>query len=110
MINTAFLKLAESLSDPTQDPNPYNLSSDPIQWTKQSRTIRGQPFSFENREYLIPIYRETVPEVYIVKGRQTELTEALVNIMMFNAWKYPDSISLFMSSTWIRRTHFQILE
>ena len=109
MINTAFQKLIDSLADPSQDPNPFQLSEDPVKWTEQTRTIRGTPFSFQGREYLIPIYRETSPEVYIVKGRQTELTEALVNLMVFNAWKHPDSISLFMSSTWDKTYTFSNL-
>ena len=109
MLNSDFVKLAQSLADPSQDPNPYHLSEDPVKWTEQTRSVRGQAFSFNDREYLLPIYRETTPEVYIVKGRQTELTEALVNLMMFNAWKHPDSISLFMSSTWDKTYTFSNL-
>ena len=108
MASNRFIKLLEPLANPGEK-DPFQLSADPVKWTEQTRSIRGQQFSFQDREYLIPIYRETTPEVYIVKGRQTELTEALVNIMMFNAWRHPDSISLFMSSTWDKTYTFSNL-
>ena len=69
-------------------------------WTEQTRILKGQPFSFQDRPYLHQIYRERSPETWIVKGRQTELTEMLVNLMVHNAQQHPDTVSLYMSSTW----------
>ena len=81
----------------TAELSKYSL--DPVRWTEQTRILRGRPFSFEHRPYLHQIMRDTSPEVYIVKGRQTELSEMLVNQMMCNASKHPNTTSLYMSAT-----------
>lgn len=107
-MNKALKTRIENLPDITQTET-LKLSKDPIKWTEQSRILNNKQFSFEGRPYLHQIYRDTTPEVYIVKGRQTELTEALANLMMFNAYNHPRSISLFMSSTWDKTRIFSNL-
>ena len=78
------------------------LPDDPVQWTERVRILRGEPFTFSGREYLHQIYRDDAPEVYVMKGRQTEVTEMLVNLLLFNAWKYPGSVHLYIAD---RQSH-----
>lgn len=94
-----YRKLMASIPESRPD-QLVSLSDDPIAWTEQSRILKGAPFSFEGRPYLHQIYRDTARETYIVKGRQTELTESLVNLMMYNAERHPGTVSLYMSNTW----------
>ncbi|MDA8032464.1 MAG: phage terminase large subunit family protein, partial [Alphaproteobacteria bacterium] len=84
------------------EPNPKAAppSSDPIKWIEATRYLKNrQPFTFEGRPYLPQIYRDPAPEIYIVKGRQTEISELLVNMMMYNAGRHPGTVGLYMSST-----------
>ena len=93
-----YRKLMEEAQIPGAVVN-LGLSRDPIKWTEQSRILNGKPFSFIDRPYLHQLYRETAREVYLVKGRQTEASEWLVNLLMCNAAKNPNSGSLYMSAT-----------
>ena len=90
--------LLEAAPEPA-DTLRLDLSADPVRWTEQVRILRGAPFSFLGRPYLHQIYRERVRETYIVKGRQTEVTELLVNLSLFNAYHHPNTIAIYMSST-----------
>lgn len=72
-----------------------NLSDDIVTWTKQVRKLEGQPFSFENREYLLPIYRDPSKEIYIVKSRQMEITEFALNWLLFLLTKNPNTVGLY---------------
>ena len=103
-----YRKLIQSIPE-SAPPVLSNLSRDPVTWTTQSRILKGMPFSFQDRDYLHQLYRETSPEVYIVKGRQTEMTEKLANLMVCNAFLHPGTISLFMSSTWDKTRTFSNL-
>ncbi|MGI0058608.1 MAG: phage terminase large subunit family protein, partial [Nitrosotalea sp.] len=73
------------------------LSDDPVQWTEQIRTIQGQNFSFEGRPYLLPIYRDTSKDIYIVKPRQMEITEYSVNWLLYNLTKNPGTVGLYIT-------------
>lgn len=77
--------------------NTEKLSDDIILWTQETRMLKGTPFSFENRDYLLPIYRDTAKEIYIVKGRQTEITEFALNWLLFNLTKNPGTVGLYLS-------------
>ena len=85
--------LAEALS---------GLPDDPVRWTERTRVLKGEPFSFLGREYLHQIYRDDAKEVYIMKGRQTEITEFLVNALLFNAWRFPGTVHLYIAD---RQSH-----
>ncbi|HJU13639.1 MAG TPA: hypothetical protein VJ792_04210 [Candidatus Nitrosotalea sp.] len=73
------------------------LSEDPVKWSEQVRILRGEPLSFSNRDYLLPLYRDTSKEIYIVKGRQTEGTEFTLNWLLFNLWHNPGTVGLYLS-------------
>lgn len=71
------------------------LPTDPIQWTQETRILKGAPFSFENREYLLPLYRDTSPRIIVTKSRQMELTEWCVNWLLHNILTHPFTTSIY---------------
>jgi hypothetical protein len=86
----------------TEDPqkqirDSYNLPSDIVEWVMKVRKIRGQEFSFKDREYLLPIYRDIQNDILIVKPRQMEITEYSVNWLLFNLTKNPGTVGLYLS-------------
>lgn len=96
-----FANLKKLLRD--ADPQPQiNLSDDIIQWTKQTRTIKKKPFSFQNRDYLLPIYRDNSQVIHIVKARQMEITEFVLNWLLFHLTKNPNTTGLYVSD---RKSH-----
>jgi len=68
----------ESLLDALAKPKP----TDPVAWTKQNRILKGERFSFEDRDYLLPLYRDSSHRIIIVKARQMEMTEWIVNWLL----------------------------
>lgn len=75
------------------------LSDDIITWTKQTRKINGKPFSFENRQYLVSLYRDLSKSIYVVKARQMEITEYSINFLLFCLTKNPGTVGLYMADT-----------
>ena len=81
-----------------------DLPLDVVEWVKATRYIKDDdgkavPFSFADRQYLVDLYHIVADskEIYIVKGRQTEITEMAVNLMMYWAWKYPGVTILYVN-------------
>lgn len=79
--------------------------SDIVQWVEEVRMIKGNKFSFENRPYLPPIYRDTSKEIYIVKPRQMEITEFAVNWLLYQLLTHPSTVGLYLSD---RQDHVSI--
>jgi hypothetical protein len=77
--------------------NTKKLSDDIVTWTQEVRVLNGKPFSFENRNYLLPIYRDETKEIYIAKGRQTEITEFALNWLLFKLANNPGTVGLYIS-------------
>lgn len=75
------------------------LSDDIVTWTRQTRKIDGKPFIFENRQYLISLYRDLSKSIYLVKARQIEITEYSLNFILFNLTKNPGTVGLCMADT-----------
>jgi len=69
--------------------------SDPAQWAEKCRILKGEPFSFKDRDYLLPIYRNTHPRTIIVKARQMEMTEYLVNWLLHNLTTFPNTVGIY---------------
>ena len=93
-------KLVSELPDPTSFKKlSSTLPQDPIEWTEKTRILNGQPFSFKGRKYLEELYRNEDAVMLIRKGRQTEITEMLCNLMFYNAWRYPHSTHLYITNT-----------
>lgn len=93
-----FSKLKKELKDINIQEN-IILPNDIIQWTKKLRKIKDKPFSFEKRDYLIPLYRDLSKTILIVKARQMEITEFALNFLLFHLTKTPQTIGLYMSDT-----------
>jgi hypothetical protein len=74
-----------------------NLSIDIVEWTEQVRRLKNKPFSFENRGYLLQLYRDEAKEIYISKGRQTEITEFALNWLLYKLANNPGTVGLYMS-------------
>ena len=79
-----------------------DLPSDPVEWTRRCRVLKGEPWSFDRREYLYQPYRDEADEVYIAKGRQTEISEKLVNRLLCRATTIPHTVHLFVAD---RQSH-----
>jgi hypothetical protein len=59
------------------------------------RWIKGKPFSFRDRPYLLPIYRDKDPRIIIVKARQMEVTEWAVNWLIHNLITHPSTTAMY---------------
>jgi hypothetical protein len=90
-----FLDGFENLSTPTLDSTPDELD----EWAKKVRNIKNNPFSFDGREYLLPIYRDPNKDIRIVKSRQIEITEFAVNLLLQYLTKNPNSVGLYLTDT-----------
>ena len=90
-----FLDGFENLSTSTFDSTPAELT----EWTPKVRTIKNGPFSFDGREYLLPIYRDPNKDIRIVKPRQIEITEFGVNGLLHYLTKNPNSVGLYLTDT-----------
>jgi len=67
---------------------------DSIAWIETNRTIKGRPFSFDKRNYLLDIYRDESRHLIIYKGRQVEMTEFAINWCLWKLWKHPYTAAL----------------
>ncbi len=91
------------------DVSEYGLSNNILEWVQQVRWLRGERFSFNNREYLEAIYLDDSPEAAVAKGRQTEFSEFGVNWLLFNLWKHKGTIGLYMASRQSQTSKFSKL-
>ena len=91
------------------EPNPIidieNFSEDSIEFVEQIRILKKKKFSFKDRPYLKPLYRDDAKHIRIRKGRQTEISEFLINKIFELAYKFPGSVHLYMSD---RSSHTSI--
>jgi len=101
-VSKEYIKLINNSSDPADTQETQELSLDPVTWTEQTRFVRGDKFTFDDREYLHQIYRDTAKRIYVKKGRQTEISEWLINMILINAWKYPGTVHVYIAD---RQSH-----
>jgi len=94
-----FEKLVDEAPDPSEILSTTHLSLDPVKWALQTRILYGEPFSFKNKDYLTQLMRDQARIKLIHKGRQTELSEWLVNDALFFGWKYPETSIMYISDT-----------
>lgn len=62
---------------------------DPVSWTETRRILKGQPFSFYNRDYLLQPYRDNYQDIIFMKGRQVEMSEFSMNWMLRKLDEHP---------------------
>jgi len=103
--NTQNLIKSETRLSPKRDKGTTSHSLDIVEWTEKYRTIKGKPFSFEQRDYLKQIYRDPAKEIYIVKPRQMEITELAINWLLHNLLKYPNTVGLYVTD---RHDHISV--
>lgn len=78
---------------------PLNISVSPTSWVPSHVQLKGTPFSFKDREYLIPIYDSPYPKRFIKAGRQVEKSTSLCNIMIQEMACQPYMNALYVSSS-----------
>lgn len=67
---------------------------DPISWTEQNRTLKGKPFSFIGRDYLLQPYRDDYQDIIFYKGRQVEMSEFSMNWLLRKLYAHPYTAGL----------------
>lgn len=67
---------------------------DPVSWTETRRILKGEPFSFENREYLLKPYRDEYQDIIFMKGRQVEMSEFSMNWLLRKLDAHPYTAGL----------------
>lgn len=81
-----------ALSD--EDVKDILATIDPVSWTESRRILKGQPFSFKDREYLLQPYRDDYPNIIFMKGRQVEMSEFSMNWLLRKLDKHPYTAGL----------------
>jgi len=89
------LSLENALSSMSENDFKDILSSiDPVSWTENRRTLKGQPFSFKHRNYLLQPYRDEHPQLIFMKGRQVEMSEFSMNWLLRKLDAHPYTAGL----------------
>lgn len=68
--------------------------SDPVTWVETNRILKGEPFSFTGRDYLLQPYRDDYPDIIFYKGRQVEMSEFSMNWLMRKLYQHPYTAGL----------------
>jgi hypothetical protein len=90
---------------PAARPSP-GLLVKPSNWVGQTIQLRGEPFSFEGREYLKPIYDSPYPKRFLKAGRQVEKTTSLCNMALSEMYCKPYTNALYVSSSSVQTSVF----
>lgn len=89
------LALQQAMATMTkQDVVDLLASIDPVSWTESRRILKGENFSFKNRDYLLQIYRDDYPHLFLMKGRQVEMSEFSMNWMLNRLDRFPYTAGL----------------
>lgn len=67
---------------------------DPVSWTETYRVLKGETFSFKNREYLLQPYRDNYSDIIFMKGRQVEMSEFSMNWLLRKLDAHPYTAGL----------------
>ena len=65
---------------------------DPISWIENRRVLKGKPFSFKDREYLLQPYRDESKQIIFMKGRQVEMSEFSMNWLLHKLDMHPYTV------------------
>lgn len=75
--------LEQALSSMTQKDIADMLGNiDPVTWIEHNRILKGKPFSFKDRDYLLQPYRDNSQNLIFYKGRQVEMSEFSMNWLL----------------------------
>ncbi len=106
-------QLSDALNTLSEDDLRDILSSiDPVSWTENKRILKGQPFSFKNRNYLLQPYRDEYPNIIFMKGRQVEMSEFSMNWLLrkLDAHPYTTGLHAFPRSAQAQKFSKQRIE
>lgn len=78
---------------------PVEMEVEPSSWVEQNVFIKGKPFSFDERDYLKPIYDSPWPKRLLKCGRQVEKSSTLCNVLVQEAACSAYTNSLYVSSS-----------
>lgn len=67
---------------------------DPVSWIESRRILKGQPFSFKNRDYLLQPYRDEYRNIIFMKGRQVEMSEYSMNWLLHKLHAHPYTVGM----------------
>lgn len=88
-------KLQAALGAISEDDfNDVICAIDPVSWTEHRRMLKGQPFSFKNRDYLLQPYRDESKQIFFMKGRQVEMSEFSMNWLLRKLDAHPYTAGL----------------
>ena len=88
-------KLSDAISTLSDDDVKDILAAiDPVSWTETRRILKGEPFQFTDRQYLMQVYRDDYPNIIIMKGRQVEMSEFSMNWLLRKLDQYPYTTGL----------------
>jgi hypothetical protein len=88
-------QLSDALAVLSEDDFKEILSEvDPVTWTETKRVLKGESFSFDQRNYLLQPYRDEFPHIIFMKGRQVEMSEFSMNWLLRKLDKYPYTTGL----------------
>lgn len=87
--------LEQALGSMTQEDITQILTQiDPVAWTENYRILKGKPFSFDGRNYLLEPYRDNYRDIIFMKGRQVEMSEFSMNWMLRKLYEHPYTAGL----------------
>lgn len=69
-------------------------SVDPVSWIEKNRILKGKPFSFVGRDYLLQPYRDEYQNIIFMKGRQVEMSEFSENWLLHKLDAHPYTVGL----------------
>lgn len=69
-------------------------SVDPVSWIESKRVLKGKPFSFKDRDYLLQPYRDNYQQIIFMKGRQVEMSEFSMNWLLNKLDTHPYTVGL----------------
>lgn len=67
---------------------------DPVSWIESRRILKGKPFSFKDRDYLLQPYRDEYQNIIFMKGRQVEMSEFSMNWLLHKLDAHPYTVGL----------------
>lgn len=67
---------------------------DPVSWIESRRILKGKPFSFKDRKYLLQPYRDNHQNLIFMKGRQVEMSEFSMNWLLNKLDTHPYTVGL----------------
>ena len=88
-------QLMSALSTMTEEDILDILASvDPVSWIQKNRILKGKPFSFKNRDYLLQPCRDDYQNIIFMKGRQCEMSEFSMNWLLHKLDAHPYTVGL----------------